>query len=72
MNGNPLALPRRESLGELELVAESHDQMWTGVTVSHGGRIFVSYPRWGDRVEYTVPYALLRARIDAEPVLLRS
>jgi len=28
--------------------------MPTGVTVSRQGRIFVSFPRWGDTVEYTV------------------
>ena len=28
--------------------------MPTGVTVSHEGRIFVNYPRWGDEVEFTV------------------
>ena len=28
--------------------------MPTGVTVSQGGRIFVNFPRWGDKVDYTV------------------
>ncbi len=28
--------------------------MPTGVTVSHDGRIFVNFPRWGDDVPYTV------------------
>jgi sugar lactone lactonase YvrE len=28
--------------------------MPTGVTVSHAGRIFVCYPRWGDQIEFTV------------------
>ncbi|TFV47491.1 gluconolaconase [Blastococcus sp. TF02A-35] len=28
--------------------------MPTGVTVSHGGRIFVCYPKWGDEVGFTV------------------
>ena len=28
--------------------------MSTGVTVSHQGRIFVSFPRWGDEVPFTV------------------
>jgi sugar lactone lactonase YvrE len=28
--------------------------MPTGVTVSHSGRIFVNFPKWGDKVDYTV------------------
>jgi sugar lactone lactonase YvrE len=28
--------------------------MWTGVTVSPAGRIFVCFPRWGDNVDFTV------------------
>src|SRR5438094_210405 len=28
--------------------------MLTGVTVSRQGRIFLCYPRWGDRVNHTV------------------
>ncbi len=28
--------------------------MPTGVTVANNGRIFVNFPKWGDRVEYTV------------------
>src|SRR4051812_12792780 len=28
--------------------------MPTGVTVSHAGRVFVNYPRWGDPVTFTV------------------
>jgi sugar lactone lactonase YvrE len=53
MSGEP-DVPRREAVGEAEVVAVSPEQMWTGVTVSHGGRIFVSYPRWGDTVRFTV------------------
>ena len=30
------------------------NQMPTGVTVSRAGRIFVNYPRWEDRVDFTV------------------
>jgi sugar lactone lactonase YvrE len=47
-------LPQDRPAGRLELVATFHDQMPTGVTVSHEGRIFVNFPRWGDKVEYTV------------------
>jgi len=38
----------------LEVVATDQGAMWTGVTVSQAGRIFVNFPRWGDKVEYTV------------------
>jgi sugar lactone lactonase YvrE len=36
------------------VVAEFHGAMPTGVTVSHDGRIFVCFPRWGDPVDFTV------------------
>ncbi|OBF30057.1 gluconolaconase [Mycobacterium sp. ACS1612] len=39
---------------EYEVVAEITDLMPTGVTVSDDGRVFVSFPRWGDEVPYTV------------------
>ncbi|UCC73687.1 MAG: gluconolaconase [Gemmatimonadota bacterium] len=48
------AQPREKSIGELELVAEFHGPMPTGVTVSQSGRIFVNFPRWGDTVPFTV------------------
>ena len=34
-------------------VAQSGKQ-WTGVAVSHAGRIFVCYPRWSDDVQMSV------------------
>lgn len=37
----------------LEVVAES-DRQWTGVAVTEGGRVFVSYPRWSDDVPVSV------------------
>ena len=40
--------------GKLEVVHTFYGPMPTGVTVSHTGRIFVNFPRWGDNVEYTV------------------
>jgi hypothetical protein len=43
-----------EPLGVLEPVAYFNDAMPTGVTVSHKGRIFVNFPRWGDDVPFTV------------------
>jgi sugar lactone lactonase YvrE len=47
-------LPAEQPLGQLEEVAHFHGPMPTGVTVSHEGRIFVNFPKWGDDVEYTV------------------
>src|SRR5947209_16492609 len=47
-------LPTAESVGRVETVATFDGPMPTGVTVSHKGRIFVNYPRWGDPVEFTV------------------
>jgi sugar lactone lactonase YvrE len=41
-------------IGELELVATIEAPMPTGVTVSHDGRLFVCFPRWGDYVPVTV------------------
>jgi sugar lactone lactonase YvrE len=38
----------------LEAVAALYGAMPTGVTVSRHGRIFVNFPRWGDRVPYSV------------------
>ena len=43
-----------KTVGKLEVVATFDGPMPTGVTVSHKGRIFVNYPRWGDPVEFTV------------------
>ena len=48
------SLPRAKTAGALELVATFDGPMPTGVTVSHTGRIFVCFPRWGDPVEFTV------------------
>src|SRR5919199_5559578 len=47
-------LPSDEPVGELEPVAHFHGAMPTGVTVSHQGRIFVNFPKWGDEVAFTV------------------
>lgn len=47
-------LPTDESLGALEPVAYFNGAMPTGVTVSHKGRIFVNFPKWGDDVSFTV------------------
>jgi sugar lactone lactonase YvrE len=47
-------LPADEPLGVLEPVAQFNGAMPTGVTVSHQGRIFVNFPKWGDEVPFTV------------------
>ncbi|MGY2079545.1 L-dopachrome tautomerase-related protein [Modestobacter sp. SYSU DS0657] len=42
-------------LGELEVVhAFTDGPMPTGVSVSHAGRVFVNFPKWGDEVPATV------------------
>lgn len=41
-------------VGELEPIAYFDGPIPTGVTVSHQGRIFVNFPKWGDEVEFTV------------------
>jgi sugar lactone lactonase YvrE len=43
-----------QALGVLEPVIHFEGAMPTGVTVSHKGRIFVNFPKWGDEVEFTV------------------
>lgn len=48
------SLPHSRTAGKIELVATFSGPMPTGVTVSHQGRIFVNFPRWGDPVDYTV------------------
>lgn len=47
-------LATEKVVGELEPVAYFNGPMLTGVTVSHTGRIFVNFPKWGDEVAYTV------------------
>src|ERR671929_395315 len=47
-------LPADEPLGVLEPVACFNGAMPTGVAVSHQGRIFVNFPKWGDEVSFTV------------------
>jgi sugar lactone lactonase YvrE len=47
-------LPSIETVGILEAVAYFDGPMPTGVTVSHQGRVFVNFPKWGDDVEFTV------------------
>lgn len=47
-------LPQEKTVGSIESVASFYGAMPTGVTVSQSGRIFVNFPRWGDKVDYTV------------------
>ncbi|GAA2246486.1 major royal jelly family protein [Herbiconiux moechotypicola] len=39
---------------DYDVVAEIADNMPTGLTVADDGRLFVSFPRWGDDVPFTV------------------
>lgn len=39
---------------QIEQVFAFQNQMPTGITVSQAGRIFVNYPRWEDKVDFTV------------------
>ena len=48
------SLPADKSAGNLELIALFEDAMPIGVAVSKQGRIFISYPRLVDDVEFTV------------------
>lgn len=52
VQANPIA--SQQPIGKLETVAEIRGAMPTGVAVSTSGRVFINYPRWGDRVEFTV------------------
>lgn len=45
---------QEKPIGNLETVAHFYGAMPTGVTVSQKGRIFVNYPRWGDKVSFSV------------------
>ena len=47
-------LAHSQTIGELELVATFEGAMPAGVTVSQDERIFITFPRWGDDVPYTV------------------
>jgi sugar lactone lactonase YvrE len=52
--GRAQQLATDRAVGQLEIVARFNGPMPTGVTVANNGRIFVNFPRWGDKVEYTV------------------
>lgn len=49
-----LDLPAQHFLGKPEVVAKFYGPMPTGVAVSKSGRVFVNFPRWGDKVDFTV------------------
>ncbi len=46
--------PTDQPVGHLETVATFPGPMPEGVTVSHTGRIFVNFARWGDTIPFTV------------------
>lgn len=50
----PAGAPADKAVGKLEQVHAFYDAMPTGVTVTDTGRIFVNFPRWGDKVPFTV------------------
>ncbi len=50
----PAKLPEDKPVGKIEQVFAFHDAMPTGVSVTETGRIFVNFPRWGDKVPFTV------------------
>lgn len=56
MIDNPVIaqLATEKPVGALETVATFNGPMPAGVTVSDSGRIFVTFPRWGDDVPFTV------------------
>jgi sugar lactone lactonase YvrE len=60
-------LPAADSIGSLEPIAFLYDAMPTGLTVSHKGRIFVNFPKWGDEVQYSVAEVLNDGNIIAYP-----
>jgi sugar lactone lactonase YvrE len=47
-------LPADRPVGQLEVIGTFSGAMPTGVTVSKTGRIFLTFPRWGDPVEANV------------------
>ncbi len=50
----PKDLPADKPAGQPEVAATFDGAMPTGVTVSKAGRIFLTFPRWGDPVEANV------------------
>lgn len=48
------SLPGEITTGVIEQVVAFSGSMPTGVTVAQDGRIFVTFPRWGDPVPFTV------------------
>lgn len=47
-------IPAQRAIGNIEPIAVFNGPMPTGVTASRDGRIFVNFPRWGDKVDSTV------------------
>ena len=53
-SGHAGSLSEMQAIGNVEKVAEIRGAMPCGVAVSASGRIFLSYPRWGDDVKFSV------------------
>ena len=62
----PFLLAAARPAGQLEVVALFNGAMPTGVTVSHTGRVFVNFPRWGDSVDIAVA-EVKNGRLDPYP-----
>ncbi len=54
VNCAPEKAPSQKNIGQIEPVACFFHAMPTGVTVSQSGRVFVNFPKWGDKVAHTV------------------
>jgi sugar lactone lactonase YvrE len=59
-------LPREQTVGDLEVVATFNGPTPTGVAVSHTGRVFLNFPRWGEPVDFTVA-ELVKGKVVAYP-----
>lgn len=62
------SLPADKPTGDFELVTLFYDSMPIGVVVSKQGRIFISYPRLVDEVEFTVAELKQPDQKDGQPV----
>jgi len=54
ISGYAREVAKDQTVGQLEVVATFDGAMPTGVSVANSGRIFVNFPRWGDKVDFTV------------------
>lgn len=63
-----VTLPTDKPVGDLELVTLFYSSMPIGVVVSKAGRIFISYPRLVDEVEFTVAELKQPSQNNGDPV----